>query len=36
MGLINKGIRLPLTWMDSKYEQIVEKSLINADIILKN
>ena len=36
MGLINKGIRLPLTWMDSKYEQIAEKSLINADIILKN
>ena len=36
MGLINKGIRLPLTWMDPKYEQIVEKSLINADIILKN
>ena len=36
MGLINKGIRLPLTWKDSKYEQIVEKSLINADIILKN
>tara|TARA_Y100000992_G_C21185565_1_gene452900 strand:- start:15 stop:899 length:885 start_codon:yes stop_codon:yes gene_type:complete len=36
MGLINKGIRLPLTWMDTKYEQIVEKSLINADIILKN
>ena len=36
MGLIKRGIRLPLTWMDAKYEKIVEKSLINADIILKN
>jgi len=36
MGLIKKGIRLPLTWLDEKYEEILEKSLHNSDIILKN
>ena len=36
MGLIKKGIRLPLTWLDEKYEEILEKSLHNSDMILKN
>ena len=36
MGLIKKGIRLPLTWMDEKYENILEESLYNAGIILKS
>jgi 4-hydroxy-tetrahydrodipicolinate synthase len=36
MGLIKKGIRLPLTWMDEKYENILEESLHNAGIILKS
>ena len=36
MGLIKKGIRLPLTWLDEKYEEILEKSLHNSGIILKN
>ena len=35
MGLIKKGIRLPLTWLDSKYENILEESLYNAGIISK-
>jgi len=35
MGLIKKGIRLPLTWLDSKYENILEESLYNAGIIPK-
>ena len=33
MGLIKQGIRLPLTWLDSKYENILEESLHNAGII---
>ena len=36
MGLIKKGIRLPLTWLDSKYENILEESLYNAGIIDKS
>ena len=36
MGLIKKGIRLPLTWLDSKYENILEESLYNAGIIFKS
>ena len=36
MGLIKKGIRLPLTWLDSKYENILEESLYNAGIISKS
>ena len=36
MGLIKKGIRLPLTWMDEKYENILEESLYNAGIISKS
>ena len=32
MGLINKGIRLPLTWMDSKYEESMNTALIRAGI----
>ena len=35
MGLINEGIRLPLTWMDKKYESKLEKSLIDAGVKLK-
>ena len=35
MGLIKKGIRLPLTWMDEKYESKLEQSLINAGVKLK-
>ena len=33
MGLIKKGIRLPLTWMDKKFEESLETSLIEAGII---
>ena len=36
MGLIKKGIRLPLTWLDKKYENILEESLHNAGIISKS
>ncbi len=36
MGLIKKGIRLPLTWMNEKFEKILEDSLIKTDIIIKN
>jgi len=36
MGLIKKGIRLPLTWLDNKYENILEESLYNAGIISKS
>ena len=36
MGLIKEGIRLPLTWLDSKYENILEESLYNAGIIDKS
>ena len=35
MGLIKKGIRLPLTWMDKKFEESLEVSLIEAAIISK-
>ena len=35
MGLIKKGIRLPLTWMDAKFEESLEASLIEAGIISK-
>ena len=35
MGLIKKGIRLPLTWMDTKFEESLEVSLIEAGIISK-
>ena len=33
MGLIKKGIRLPLTWMDSKFEKSMNAALIGAGII---
>lgn len=33
MGLIKKGIRLPLTWLDEKYEKNLENSMRNAGII---
>tara|TARA_Y100000992_G_C21249505_1_gene485085 strand:- start:603 stop:1484 length:882 start_codon:yes stop_codon:yes gene_type:complete len=35
MGLIKKGIRLPLTWMDEIYESKLEQSLIDAGVELK-
>ena len=35
MGLIKKGIRLPLTWMDEKYESKLEQSLLDAGVELK-
>ena len=35
MGLIKKGIRLPLVWMDEKYESKLEKSLIDAGVKIK-
>ena len=36
MGLIKEGIRLPLTWLDRKYQNILEESLYNAGIIPKS
>ena len=33
MGLIKKGIRLPLTWMDDKYDESLNNALINTGII---
>ena len=35
MGLIKKGIRLPLTWMDEIYESKLEQSLIDSGVELK-
>ena len=35
MGLIKKGIRLPLTWMNEIYESKLEQSLIDAGVELK-
>ncbi len=35
MGLIKKGIRLPLTWMDEIYESRLEQALIDAGVKLK-
>ena len=34
MGLIKRGIRLPLTWMDEQYEAMLEESLIRAGVKL--
>ena len=33
MGLIKKGIRLPLTWMDEKFDRPLTKGLIKSGII---
>ena len=33
MGLIKKGIRLPLTWMDEKYNESLNNALIKAGIL---
>jgi 4-hydroxy-tetrahydrodipicolinate synthase len=33
MGLIKKGIRLPLTWMDNKYDESLNDALIKTGII---
>jgi 4-hydroxy-tetrahydrodipicolinate synthase len=34
MGLIKRGIRLPLTWMNEEYEAMLEQSLISAGVNL--
>ena len=34
MGLIKRGIRLPLTWMDEQHEAMLEESLISAGVKL--
>ena len=33
MGLIKKGIRLPLTWMDNKYDESLNNALVKTGII---
>ena len=33
MGLIKKGIRLPLTWMDEKYDESLNNALIKTGIL---
>ena len=33
MGLIKKGIRLPLTWMDEKYNESLNNALIKTGIV---
>ena len=33
MGLIKKGIRLPLTWMDEKFDRPLTEGLIKSGVI---
>ena len=33
MGLIKKGIRLPLTWMDEKYEETMNRALHESGVL---
>ena len=33
MGLIKKGIRLPLTWMDSKYDNLMSEALYKSGVV---
>ena len=33
MGLIKKGIRLPLTWMDKKYDESLNNALIKTGVV---
>jgi 4-hydroxy-tetrahydrodipicolinate synthase len=33
MGLIKKGIRLPLTWMDEKYDESLNHALIKIGVV---
>ena len=33
MGLIKKGIRLPLTWMDEKYDESLNNALIKTGVV---
>ena len=33
MGLIKKGIRLPLTWLDSKFDASLNEALVKTGII---
>ena len=35
MGLIKKGIRLPLTWMDNKYDESLNDALIKTGMIIE-
>jgi hypothetical protein len=30
MGLIKKGIRLPLTWLDEKYHKLLNQALLDS------
>ena len=32
MGLIEEGIRLPLTWLSKEHEKSLESAMIDADI----
>jgi 4-hydroxy-tetrahydrodipicolinate synthase len=31
MGLIEKGIRLPMTWLATEYEEVVKKAMLAAE-----
>ena len=33
MGLIKKGIRLPLTWMDTKYDNLMNEALHKSGVV---
>jgi len=33
MGIIDKGIRLPLTWLDEKFHQDIQNELNNLKLI---
>ena len=33
MGIIDKGIRLPLTWLDEKFHQDIQNELKNLELI---
>jgi hypothetical protein len=33
MGLIKKGIRLPLTWLDEKYHEQLNQALLDSGAI---
>ena len=32
MGLIKKGIRLPLTWMDKKFDSTMRAALVKSGV----
>jgi len=33
MGLIKKGIRLPLTWLDEKYHELLNQALLDSGAV---